>query len=140
MLRALGTWGHTVRTLCLKHLPFVDHKVAAGILEACPNVVKFEFIGCGMTTYLEIARLLEKIQEVQAARGTCIYFDAAPTFHKGCKWDDYLPKTGRCIYRRKGLFGVTSTDPGLDLGPAILKRIVYELGPAAKGKSRSSSA
>lgn len=138
IFRGLDNWGSTVRTLCLKHLPFVDHKVAAAMLEACPNIMRFEFIGCGTTSYLDITRLLGKIEEVQARRGTRIHFDAAPVFHKGCKWEDYLSdKCGESVYRHKGAFGVTSTDPGVDLGPALLKRIVYDLGPAAKGKSKS---
>lgn len=129
MFRALQNWGSTVHTLTLRHLPFVDYKVANGILEACTNVKKVEFIGCGLTSYLEICHLLGKIQELQSTRGTSIHFDATPAFCKGSKWAE----------KRKGCFGITMTDPGVDLGAAITKRVVYELGPAVKGKFRSFS-
>lgn len=124
MFRALQNWGETVHTLTLKHLPFVNHKVAGGILEACTNIRKFEFIGCGLTTYLDICYLLGKVQELQVRRRTSIHFDAAPAFYKGCKWQD----------NRMGCFGITANDPGVDLGAAMVKRVVYDLGPAVKGK------
>lgn len=137
-LRAMDNRGRYVEQLTLKNVPFLDHKVLAGIVEFCPNLQKLEVAGCEQFTLFSVAPFLEFIESIQKGRGTHIYFDAAPTFYKGVGWADYKSKSldGTSTSDRRGTFGVAASDPGCDIPTALCKLLLYHIFPAMKGKSR----
>lgn len=138
LFRAVNNWSETFRNITFKHVPFIDHKVLASIVEACPNLEQVDYIGCGGTNYLNIAQFLGYLGKVQASRGRRIHFDATPVFYKGSKYaDQFSPEGNQMTFDNKGCFGVSTNDPGIDLAPAILKTIVYDLAPAAKAAGQS---
>ncbi|CAN8101173.1 unnamed protein product [Discula destructiva] len=133
LCRALDNWGEHVRNLCLKHVPLVDHKVVAGLIESCPKLRKLEVIGCGQLSLYHIVKLLGHIEQIQKSRGSYIYFDPAPAYYKGPKYADFVSGDGsESTSDRRGMWGVTNNDPGVQLSVAIMKVIAYDLGPAAK--------
>lgn len=137
-LRAMDNRGRYVEQLTLKNVPFMDHKVLAGIVEFCPNLRKLEIVGCEQFTIFSVAPFLKFLQDVQKKRGVQIYFDAAPAFYKGPRWldvNELMCKT----HDRKGTFGVAASDPGCDIPTAMCKLLLYNIIPAIQGKSNNKS-
>lgn len=137
-LRAMDNTGRFVERLVLKNVPFLDHKVLAGVVEFCPRLQKLEIPGCEQFTLFSVAPFLKFLKEVQEERGHHIYFDVAPAFYKGVRWMDFVSDdTNKSTHDRKGTFGVAESDPGCDIPTALCKLLLYHILPAIKGKSNS---
>lgn len=135
LVRAIDNTGHCVQHMTLKNVPFLDHRVLAGIVEACPNLQKLEIPGCEQFTLFSVEPFLKFLKDIQSKRGTYIYFDVAPTFYKGVRWMDFKSgQLGKSTNDRKGAFGVAESDPGCDIPLALCKVLLYHILPAMKGK------
>ncbi|KAJ4397684.1 hypothetical protein N0V93_001917 [Gnomoniopsis smithogilvyi] len=136
-LRAMDNTGCFIEHLVLKNVPFLDHKVLAGVVEFCPKLRKLEIPGCEQFTLFSVAPFLNFIEDVQEKRGKRMYFDVAPAFYKGVRWMDFASdKLNKCTHDRKGTFGVAESDPGCDIPTALCKLLLYDILPAMKGNSR----
>lgn len=140
LLRAIDNTGHCTQHMTLKNVPFLDHRVLAGIVEACPNLQTLEVPGCEQFTLFSVEPFLNFLKDIQSRRGTHIYFDVAPTFYKGVRWMDFRSsRLGRSTRDRKGTFGVAESDPGCDIPLALCKVLLYHVLPAMKGKPEQLS-
>lgn len=140
LLRAIDNTGHCIEHLVLKNVPFLDHRVLAGIVEACPRLEKLEIPGCEQFTLFSVEPFLNYLKDIQSKRGICIHFDVAPTFYKGVRWMDFKSnRLGKSTYDRKGTFGVAESDPGCDIPMALCKLLLYHILPAMKGKPKHLS-
>ena len=106
--------------LQLHRVQFLNVEAVECIVSSLPNLETLGIYQCPLLHLGTTGRLLD-IVEAYKKRSGFIHLDFFPTFHQG-------PNASN----RKGSFGVTWTDPGINTAAGIVKLILYEYYPKAR--------
>ena len=107
--------------LQLHRIPFLNVRAVDCIVSSLPNLENLGIYQCPLLHFATTGKLLGIIEANKKEAGF-VHLDFFPTFHQGPDMSN-----------RQGSFGVTWSDPGINTLAGILKLLIYEYYPKARG-------
>lgn len=134
MGRSLQLRGHSIKRVCFNRVDYFDVGVFATYLELMPNLERADITSCDLIRYHHVPALLDIIQAHNARHGGKLLFDVSPRYNTGSLWENGSWKDGFGEENRQGTYGLTYSNPGVRIPPAVCKLYIYDIAPRMKSK------
>ncbi|KAL1847872.1 hypothetical protein Daus18300_013787 [Diaporthe australafricana] len=116
--------GNSIRRICFNRVPFFDPGVFATVLDKMPNLERVDITSCDLIRFHHVPALLDIVHEHNKKNGFKLLLDVAPRYHTGALWEN-----SRDDNAREGTFGLTYSNPGVKIPPAVAKTFIYDIYP-----------
>jgi hypothetical protein len=137
--RSLQLRGHTIKRVCFNRVDFFDVGVFATFLDLMPNLERAEITSCDLIRYHNVPVLLDTVHAHNVRHGGKVVFDVSPRYNIGPLWENGKREVGSWdqlpVEERQGTYGLTFSNPGVRIPPAVVKLYIYDIAPRMRSKS-----
>ncbi|KAG8159738.1 hypothetical protein KVR01_010375 [Diaporthe batatas] len=138
MGRGLHLRGHTIKRVCFNRVNFFDSGVFGTYLDLMPNLERADITNCDLIRYHHVPYLLDIVKAYNKRHGHKLLFDVSPRYNYGPLWENGKRKDGWSdgydVVKedRQGTYGLTYSNPGVRIPPAVVKVYIYDIAPRMK--------